>query len=138
VLCYQDNNDHFHSFPQHRFVVCRVFQPKNHRANVVELGEKSLRILADGKYSLCFASAVGSATSNENYDVVALSVPSNGVPFFFLTAPTEFVHRGSALAPTNRITWSTKYDMAATTQQFQAGSGIFYYTESSLSLMDKF
>jgi hypothetical protein len=44
----------------------------------------------------------------------------------------------SALAPTNRITWSTKYDMAATTQQFQAGSGIFITTEKlSLSLMDK-
>ena len=95
----------------------------------VQLGEKSLRILADGKYSLCFASAVGNAISSENYDVVALSVPSHGVPFFFqiLTALTEFIHHGSALAPTNRISWSTKYDMAATTQQFQAGSGIVFF-----------
>jgi len=49
-------------------------------ANVVQLGQKSLRILAQGQYSLCFASAVSDGISSENLNVVALTVPSEGMP----------------------------------------------------------
>ena len=94
-----------------------------------------MRILADGKYSSAFDDV---ASSRENYDVVALTVPSDGVPFS-LTAPTEFIHHGLDLSPTNRISWNTKSDTAAVTNT-RADSGKtfihfnhYYTAESCLS-----
>ena len=86
-------------------------QTKHYCAQRCLTRRKKLRILADENYSPCVALAVGDSLSTGVSCIIV--VPSDCVLFFSKLLPLNSSHRGSALVPTNKFSWSRKYEMAA-------------------------